>query len=225
MAKKRGKRGASRSKGKGKASGKDQPQPKEEETTGPKDASDKVAQEDLSKLKKAVEDIRAERDDLEDQLAYMQAEFENLKKRSAREVENRLFRAKEGLFLDLLDVMDNMERALQVTEGTDIGSFVKGVRMINVQLQQVLSNAGLSPIEVTGKEFDPFTHEAVEKVEDKDRPDGQIIEEVQKGFKLDDKVIRPSKVRVNVHPEDRGQEEKIEKVEEEEGCEDTDKDQ
>jgi len=201
MAKKRGKRGASRSKGTKPV--KDQHRPKEKAKEGADKVKDEAVREEISKMKKALEDLGAERDDLEDQLAYMQAEFENLKKRSAREVENRLFRAKECLFLDLLDVIDNMERALQVTEGTDIGSFVKGVRMINVQLRQVLANAGLSPIEVEGKEFDPFTHEAIEKVEDKDRPDGQIIEEVQKGFKLDDKVIRPTKVRVNVHPEEK----------------------
>jgi len=215
MAKKKGNRRASRSKVT-KRSGKDPGQSKEKAKKGPDKVTDEAVPEVISKLKKAIEDISVERDDLEDRLAYMQAEFENLKKRSAREVENMLFRAKECLFLDLLDVMDNMERALHDTEGTDIASFVKGVRMINVQLQQVLANAGLSPIDVEGKEFDPFTHEAVEKVVDKDRPDGQIIEEVQKGFRLDDKVIRPTKVRVNVHPE--------EKEKKEDGCEDPEKD-
>ena len=213
MAKRTGRSGASRSKVT-KRSDKDPGRSKEKAKKGPDKVTDEAVPEEITTLRKTIEDISSERDDLEDRLAYMQAEFENLKKRSARDVENRLFRAKECLFLDLLDVMDNMERALHVTEGTDIGSFVKGVRMINVQLQQVLANAGLSPIDVVGKDFDPFTHEAVEKVEDKDRPDGQIIEEVHKGFKLDDKVIRPTKVRVNVHPEEK-----------EEGCEVTEKDQ
>jgi len=151
-------------------------------------------------------DLAKGKDELEERLAYMQAEFENLKKRSQRDVEARLLRAKEAVFLDLLGVMDNMDRALaQVNgnckaQGNEFDEFAKGVRMIHQQMKQVLTSHGLQPIEALGQPFDPFKHEALMKVEEKDRPDGVVLEEILKGYTLDGNVIRPAKVKVNVLP-------------------------
>jgi molecular chaperone GrpE len=146
------------------------------------------------------------KDELEERLAYMQAEFENLKKRCQRDVEARLLRAKETVFLDLLGVMDNMDRALAQVNGNckasgkELDEFAKGVRMIHQQMKQVLASHGLQPIEALDQPFDPFRHEALIKVEENDRPDGVVLEEILKGYTLDGNVIRPAKVKVNVLP-------------------------
>lgn len=146
------------------------------------------------------------KDELEERLAYMQAEFENLKKRCGRDVEAGLFRAKESLFLDILGIMDNLDRALvQVNgasgaKGKDFEDFAKGVRMIHQQMKQVLASHGLCPIDALGQPFDPFKHEALMKVEEKDKADGVVLEEIVKGYTLEGNVIRPTKVKVNVLP-------------------------
>jgi len=157
-----------------------------------------------------LEVLQKERDELEDRLAYMQAEFENLKKRCQRDVESRLLRAKESLFADVLGIMDNMDRALAQFNGAscisnkDFGDFAKGVRMIHQQMRQVLAQHGLVPIEALGQPFDPFRHEALIKVEEKDKPDGIVLEEIVKGYTLDGNVIRPTTVKVNVLPKAKG---------------------
>jgi molecular chaperone GrpE len=179
---------------KGPSRAKAQPRPKPKPTEAPKDARDGQ-----------IEALAKERDELEDRLAYMQAEFENLKKRCGRDVEARLQRAKDALFRDMLCIMDNMDRALAQVNGTgDTGKnsdeFIKGVRMIHQQMRDVLAQHGLQPIEALGQPFDPFRHEALMKVEEKERPDGIILEEILKGYTLDGNVIRPTKVKVNVLP-------------------------
>jgi len=171
---------------------------------------------DISEAKPCPEEVQpkptelelmiTERDELDERLAYMQAEFENLKKRSQRDIDARVFRAKEKLFLDILCVMDNMDLALTQVNGaagkagTDIENFAKGVRMIHQQMRQVLSSHGLEPLEALGQPFDPFKHEALMKVEEKDKPDGIVLEEIVKGYCLDGNIIRPTKVKVNVLP-------------------------
>jgi len=153
-----------------------------------------------------LELMTTERDELDERLAYMQAEFENLKKRSQRDIDARVFRAKEKLFLDILCVMDNMDLALAQVNGAagksgeDFENFAKGVRMIHQQMRQVLAQHGLEPLEAVGKPFDPFRHEALMKVEEKDKPDGIILEEIVKGYLLDGNIVRPTKVKVNILP-------------------------
>jgi molecular chaperone GrpE len=164
----------------------------------------KPCPEDVQPASTELELMTKERDELDERLAYMQAEFENLKKRSQRDIDARVFRAKEKVFLDILCVMDNMDLALAQVNGatgkasTDFENFAKGVRMIHQQMRQVLIQHGLEPLEALGKPFDPFRHEALMKVEQKDKPDGIILEEIVKGYTLDGNVIRPTKVKVNI---------------------------
>jgi molecular chaperone GrpE len=153
----------------------------------------KPCPEDVQLPLSELELMTTERDELDEKLAYMQAEFENLKKRSQRDIDARVFRAKEKIFLDILCVMDNKA-------GTELENFAKGVRMIHQQMRQVLTQHGLEPLEALGQPFDPFRHEALMKVEQKDKPDGIILEEIVKGYTLDGNVIRPTKVKVNVLP-------------------------
>jgi molecular chaperone GrpE len=166
----------------------------------------KPCPEDVQLPLSELELMTTERDELDEKLAYMQAEFENLKKRSQRDIDARVFRAKEKIFLDILCVMDNMDLALAQVNGaahkagTELENFAKGVRMIHQQMRQVLTQHGLEPLEALGQPFDPFRHEALMKVEQKDKPDGIILEEIVKGYTLDGNVIRPTKVKVNVLP-------------------------
>jgi len=166
----------------------------------------KPCPDDIQPTPTEVELVTKERDDLEERLAYMQAEFENLKKRSQRDIDARVFRAKEKLFLDIICVMDNMDLALAQVNGvagkagTEFENFAKGVRMIHQQMRQVLGAHGLQPLEAVGQPFDPFRHEALMKVEDKDKPDGIVLEEIVKGYTLDGNILRPTKVKVNILP-------------------------
>lgn len=166
----------------------------------------KPCPDDVQPKPTELELVTKERDDLEERLAYMQAEFENLKKRSQRDIDARVFRAKEKLFLDILCVMDNMDLALTQVNGaagkagTDFENFAKGVRMIHQQMRQVLAQHGLQPLEAVGEPFDPFRHEALMKVEEKDKPDGIVLGEIVKGYTLDGNILRPTKVKVNVLP-------------------------
>jgi len=190
-------------KAKGSTAGKEKAMPDQApKPAEPKPATAHPTAYDSSRL----ESLFRERDELEERLAYMQAEFDNYKKRSLKDVEARLFRAKEALFLEVLSVMDNLDRALAQFNGKacskdpELENLAKGVRLIHQQLQQVLASQGLRPIEALGQKFDPFRHEAVVKVELPDQPDNTVLEEVLKGYTLDGTVIRPSKVKVNVLP-------------------------
>ncbi len=134
-------------------------------------------------------------------LRWLKAEFENYQKRSAKEKEELIELANQELILKLLDVLDNFERALEsAKKGGDRGSVIQGIEMIHQQLLKTLEEEGLSPIEALGKPFDPFKHEAVEKVESQEHEDGTIVGEIQRGYQFKSRVLRPSKVKVVKNP-------------------------
>lgn len=129
----------------------------------------------------------------------LQADFENSRKRLDREKQDFIKFANEGLILDLLNVLDDLERSVQLSEEKhqDLAAFLKGVEMIVAHLYQMLKNHGVKPIEATGKIFDPHYHEALLQVDDNNQPDHTVVEEMQKGYLLNDRVIRTSKVKVS----------------------------
>ena len=126
----------------------------------------------------------------------LMAEFQNYKKRAAKEKTDTLQYANEKIVGDLLPVIDNFERAL-ATETDDLEGYAKGMQLIFEQFKKALENAGLEEIKAMDEEFDPNVHNAVmtDNIEDKD--DGKITKVLQKGYKLRDKVVRPSMVAVN----------------------------
>lgn len=156
----------------------------EKENTGA-EAAEKAAE-----AEKAAAEAESER--------YMRlmAEFQNYKKRAAKEKTDTLQYANEKIVGELLPVIDNFERAL-ATETDDIDGYVKGMKLIFEQFMKALDNAGLTEINAMDEVFDPNVHNAVmaENIEDKE--DGVITKVLQKGYKLRDKVIRPSMVAVN----------------------------
>jgi len=101
--------------------------------------------------------------------------------------------------IELLNILDDLERAVDLAESKhqDLPAFLKGVEMILAHLYEMLKEYGVRPIEAQGKSFDPNLHEALMQVEDKDRPENTVIEELQKGYLLNDRVIRTAKVKVS----------------------------
>jgi molecular chaperone GrpE len=142
-----------------------------------------------------LQKLKVERDTLIDRVARLQAEFENARKRTAREQQDFRDYALTDALKALLPILDSFERALQ-TSSADKSEFRGGVELIYKQLQDALVKLGLRPIPAKGEPFDPHLHEAIEMVETTDAPDHQIVEELQRGYKLKDRLLRPAMVLV-----------------------------
>ena len=133
-----------------------------------------------------------------DRLLRLQADFDNTRKRLERDKQEFLKFACEDVIVELLEVLDNLERSVEAAEKKQENSeaFLKGIEMILAHLYDLLKKRGVSPIEAKGKPFDPHQHEALMQTETDVYDDQVVIEELQKGYKYNDKVIRTSKVRV-----------------------------
>jgi molecular chaperone GrpE len=146
------------------------------------------------KLAQSEEKIR----ELEDRLLRLAAEYDNYRKRTAREFEYLCQNANENLILKLLDALDNFERALDAARNSnDYESFRKGVELIYTHLKELLEKEGLKEIEAVCKPFDPNYHEAVTQCESDQHEEGIVADEVCKGYMLNEKLLRPSKVVVS----------------------------
>ncbi len=143
--------------------------------------------------------LKAERDTLLDRLARLQAEFENARKRASREQQEFRDYALADTIKTFLPVVDSFELALRA-EGGAKSEFRGGVELIYKQLQDVLLKLGLQPIAAKGEQFDPHLHEAIEMVDTKDAADHEVLDELQRGYKLKDRLVRPAMVRVARNP-------------------------
>jgi molecular chaperone GrpE len=153
--------------------------------------------EDMS-LESELQKLKAERDSLLDRLARAQAEFENARRRASKEQQDFRDYATTDTVKSLLPVMDSFERALQVK--SEPGDFRSGVELIYRQLQDALAKLGVRPIQAKGEPFDPHVHEAIEMVETSDAADHEVLEELQRGYKLKDRLLRPAMVKVARNP-------------------------
>jgi molecular chaperone GrpE len=138
--------------------------------------------------------LTAERDELKDRLQRLAAEFDNYRKRSARETASLTLRANERLAKELLPILDDLGRALEAAAEHEEAKLEEGVRLVHRALAGLLAKEGLAEIETDGK-FDPNVHEALLS-QPSDAPEGSVIEVVQKGYKLGDRVLRPARVVV-----------------------------
>lgn len=147
------------------------------------------------------EDYAAKAEEYYDQLLRLRAEFDNFRKRMARERVERMRFAAEEVIVALLPALDNLERALEaaVAEGK-AGPLLVGVEMTRAQLLEALGRFGLARMHTLGERFDPNLHEAVDYVPSTEHPEGVIVEELQHGYTLHGKVIRPALVRVSSGP-------------------------
>ena len=142
--------------------------------------------------------LNEQKAELQDLLQRRQAEFDNFRRRTERERSEFVQYAGTELIREILPILDDFERALTADAGSK--DYAKGVQMIYNRMADTLKKAGLEPIETTGKMFDPHVHQAVEKVQTADAEDNSILGEFQKGYFFKGKLLRPSMVRVAVHP-------------------------
>jgi molecular chaperone GrpE len=153
-----------------------------------------VSQEEFDRLK-------AERDSLVDRLARLQAEFENARKREARERNEFRDYAVAGAVEQFLPVLDNFQLALKSTGSAE--QLRTGVELIVKQMEEALRSLNVQPVEAVGAEFDPRIHEALEMVEKPDSPDHQVFDEVRRGYRIKERLLRPALVRVASNPQQK----------------------
>ena len=146
-----------------------------------------------------VQKLKSERDALLDRLARLQAEFENARRRSAKEQQDFKDFAAADTIKTLLPALDSFERALN-TPAAGLNEFRGGVELIYKQLQDALAKLGVRQVLAKGETFDPHVHEAIEMVETDQAPDHQVIEELQRGYKLKERLLRPAMVKVANNP-------------------------
>jgi len=152
--------------------------------------------EDIEILKKKLEEKENEAKEYYDLLIRLKADFENYKKRVAKEKEEFLEYANEELLKKILSVVDNLERALDSTkESKNFDALYKGLEMILKQFRDILKKEGVIAIESVGKPFDPVYHEAIMQVPSEDQ-DNIVVEEIRKGYMFKNKVLRPAMVTV-----------------------------
>lgn len=168
--------------------------------------------EETEEVEEDTEDVEKVKDDKEDQIKVLQAEvdkwkneyykvfadMENVKRRLQNEHANNLKFMAQGIIEQMLPIVDNFERSLAVENPSEeVAGFLKGYEMIYKQIVTLLENQGVKVIETKGKEFDPNFHQAVMTVSDENYKPGMIVEELQKGYMLKDRVIRASLVKVS----------------------------
>ena len=146
-------------------------------------------------LEERAAQLEKERDEYLADLQRVAADFENYRKRVAREQENLAARALERLVKELLPVLDDMERALRAAEEHEEATLEEGVRLVHRELEEALAKEGLTEIEANGR-FDPHVHEALLS-QPSAAEDGAIIEVLQKGYRLGDRVLRPARVVIS----------------------------
>lgn len=153
-----------------------------------------VDMKDNSELSK----LQAELEEQQQRVLRTQADFDNFRRRTQKEKEDLAKYASSLLITELLPVIDNFERALSTgTDNPEVSSYAKGVEMIFRQLEGVLKAEGLEEMNSVGQPFNPEFHQAIMQVESDEYEEGIVVEEVQKGYKLKDRVLRPAMVKVS----------------------------
>jgi molecular chaperone GrpE len=157
-----------------------------------------VEEQEVADEESAEAAHQAEVADLNNRLLRVQADYDNFRRRSREEKEAAAKYRAQGFIEELLPALDNFERALSVKpESEEAKSLAQGLNMVYNQLQEALKKEGVTAIETVGQPFDPHLHQAVMQVEEEGFESNQVVEELQKGYKLKDRVLRPSMVKVN----------------------------
>ena len=170
--------------------------------TGVEDAQpEPIAPVETSNTSEELERVKAERDALVDRLARLQAEFDNARKREARERNDFRDYAVAGAVEQFLPVLDNFQLALKSTGTTE--QLRTGVELIVKQMEEALRSLNVQPVEAVGATFDPRVHEALDTVDRTDLPDHQVLEEVRRGYRIKERLLRPALVRVVNNPQQK----------------------
>jgi molecular chaperone GrpE len=153
-----------------------------------------------AELEERLAALEAERDEYLNDLKRVAADFENYRKRAARDQESLVARAHERLVKELLPVLDDLERALEAARDSGTRSVEEGVRLVHRELKAALDREGLAEIETNGR-FDPHVHEAL-LTQPSEAEEGSVLEVIQRGYKLGDRVLRPARVVVAAAPQE-----------------------
>jgi molecular chaperone GrpE len=148
--------------------------------------------------------LEAERNEIKDRMLRTAAEFDNWKKRAAKEQNHAVATAREDVFKEMLDVVDNLEHALGLAGSNgivDSAALLNGVELVLRLLRQKLERHGVKPFASKGQPFDPRLHEAISRVESPEAPAGAVAAELQKGYRIGDRLLRPARVSVSTGPE------------------------
>lgn len=165
--------------------------------TPEEDVQEQAAGDQDQALEAETEKLKAEIEEHKQRLLRTQADYDNFRRRTVKEKEELGKYASAKLITELLPVIDNFERALgSVSDVPEAASYAKGVEMIFRQLEGILKAEGLTPMEAVGTPFNPEYHQAIMQVESDEYEEGDVVEEVQKGYMLKDKVLRPAMVKV-----------------------------
>ncbi|SFA85280.1 molecular chaperone GrpE [Selenomonas ruminantium] len=167
----------------------------EEAASESAESENEETQEPQDEAAAQIEKLTAELKEKEDRVLRLQADFENFRRRTSKEKEELSAVVTQGMLKDMLPLLDNFERAM-AAEAKDGEAFQKGVEMIFTQFTEILKKNGLEHIEVEGQKFDPNFHQAVMRVQNADMEDDDIAQELQKGYMVKGRVIRPSMVQV-----------------------------
>lgn len=162
-----------------------------------------VSRGEFDQLQSEYEQLKKERDGLLDRLARLQAEFDNARKRAEKEKADFRDYATGSVVEQFLPVLDNFELALKSTGTTE--QLKAGVELIVKQMEEILRGFQVHPVKTVGEEFDPRHHEAMGSVEREDLPDQHVAEEVRKGYRLREKLLRPALVRVVSNPKQKSE--------------------
>jgi molecular chaperone GrpE len=149
---------------------------------------------DVKSTQAELEQLKGEKDQLMDRLARLQAEFDNARKREARERADARDYTISNTVEPFLGVMDNFQLALRA-DGT-VEQLRSGVELILKQMEEALRGLNVVPVESVGEQFDPRIHEALGSIETKEFPDHQVLEEIRKGYRIREKLLRPALVRI-----------------------------
>jgi molecular chaperone GrpE len=154
---------------------------------------------DVKAMQAELEQLKGEKDQLMDRLARLQAEFDNARKREARERADARDYTISNTVEPFLGVMDNFQLALRA-DGT-VEQLRSGVELILKQMEEALRGLNVVPVESVGEQFDPRIHEALGSIETKEFPDHQVLEEIRKGYRVREKLLRPALVRIAENPD------------------------
>ena len=163
----------------------------EEETASPEAVR-------IAELEAQLAQARQEASEHWNKYVRERADMDNFRKRQERVLADRVQNQKKALLQKLLGVIDNVDRALTFQDTLDRQGLQQALRMVQWQMNEVLRSEGLAPVPTVGEPFNPYVHEAIEAVEDSDKPEGTIVEEVLKGYTLGDETLRPARVKVSM---------------------------
>jgi len=162
-------------------------------------------EETVKKLEEKLEAEQEKSKEYLNRLKYLQADFENYRKRVEKEVQEAIQRGNEKLVACLIDIMDDLESAIQAGETTENkDALLEGIKMVHKNLDKLLEKEGLERLECVGQAFDPNMHEVLAEVPTKNHQSGTVLEETRKGFMFKGKVLRPSIVKIASETSEEG---------------------